>query len=98
LSKHLNVVGVLPKIAGLVAFFNQILENKANFCNYMVKINTFLGRAVAFFAEWWTGLHCRPALSEPVEFKWLSKTGGTSPCDKEISCAGAFCYSKLLGS
>jgi hypothetical protein len=28
----------------------------------------------------------------------LSKTGGTSPCDKEISCAGAFCYSKLLGS
>jgi hypothetical protein len=34
---------VLPSIASVVAFFNQIWANKANFHNFMVKINTFLG-------------------------------------------------------
>jgi hypothetical protein len=43
---------VLPRIAGVVTFFNQIWTNKAsNFYNFMVIMNTFLGRVVAFFAE-----------------------------------------------
>jgi hypothetical protein len=46
-------IGVLHRIVGVAAFFKQIWADNANFHNFMVKINTFLGRVVAFFAESW---------------------------------------------
>jgi hypothetical protein len=45
-----------------VAFFNQILKPIMPFSIiFMVKIHNFLGRVVAFFAEWWSVLtgRCR---------------------------------------
>jgi hypothetical protein len=60
---------VVPKIAGVPTFFNHFLFEKCIvyiswsksilflfiFHNFMVKINTFLGRVVFFLSEWWSG-------------------------------------------
>jgi truncated hemoglobin YjbI len=47
--------GFCPVLLVCLHFFNQIQANNAILQYFMIKINTFLGRVVAFFTEWWSG-------------------------------------------
>jgi hypothetical protein len=67
------VCRVLPRIAEVVAIFNQIWPHyKANFHNFVVKINTFQ-------AEWWLfcgmadrPIHCCHWQNPAVVILWFS--------------------------